>query len=116
MKKIISLYAHQINLMTKKIQNLPLESKIKTLKHYNVPVIVLDFCGGIKRHLGFLELKMTYYFVHEDIEEKKFDFAHTVENLFENDIVFVLMDWKLNGDMENVIGNRTKENVFIVSN
>ncbi|ELA46724.1 hypothetical protein VCUG_00180 [Vavraia culicis subsp. floridensis] len=112
MHKITSIYAQQTHIIARKIQNSSLEGKVNMLKHYNVPVIIFDFCGGILKYNTLIELNMSYYFVF-DYESVKNEINSTIEG---DDIVFLLFDWRLNEDVKDFMERKTKKNVFILIN
>lgn len=110
MKEIVSIYAQQINKLANKICNLPLENKIRLLKHYNVPVIVIDFCGAILKINMLKELHMRYYFVINYKKSKE-----EINNIIKkDDIVFLFFDWRINNEIELFLEKKVKKNVFII--
>ncbi|ELQ75682.1 hypothetical protein THOM_1354, partial [Trachipleistophora hominis] len=75
-----------------------------------VPIIVFDFCGGILKYTMLIELNVTYYFVL-DYESVKDEVNNTIDG---DDIVFLLVDWRLNDNMRDFMERKVKKNVFIL--
>ncbi|KAG0441639.1 hypothetical protein DMUE_0896 [Dictyocoela muelleri] len=84
-------YSFHVNRLCKLIKNFELNRIIDALIFYDAEVIILDFCGLMKKiyHKYFIpkNLSYTYYFVI-DYEECKDEILNF------NDVVLVFVDYK----------------------